>query len=200
MSEQFDSVTEWLRQTEAGQEAAVAHLWERYFERVSAEARRRWVSGASALVDAEDLAMMVLTSFFQGVRTGRIGTVQNREHLWRLLEMMMRRQSVDLLRRSQAVKRVGWGQASSEGRPIPASVSVDQLVDPHLTPDLAAQLADELQQLMDRLPGEDLRAIVLAKLAGHTHQEIALQLGKSPSAVDRKLRLIRMVWMRESQP
>jgi DNA-directed RNA polymerase specialized sigma24 family protein len=58
-------------------------------------------------------------------------------------------------------------------------------------------MAEQCRRLLDGLPDEQLRALALAKLEGHTNEEIARQLSVSLRTVERRLRLIRDEWKQE---
>jgi DNA-directed RNA polymerase specialized sigma24 family protein len=68
------------------------------------------------------------------------------------------------------------------------------------SPAYAALLAEESRRLLERLDNEQLRAIALYKLEGHTNDEIAGKLGCERVTVQRKLRLIRQIWGQEASP
>jgi DNA-directed RNA polymerase specialized sigma24 family protein len=54
--------------------------------------------------------------------------------------------------------------------------------------------ADRVEQLLARLPNPDLRALVILRLAGHTNDEIAVELGFTRRTIQRMLNLIRISW------
>jgi DNA-directed RNA polymerase specialized sigma24 family protein len=66
------------------------------------------------------------------------------------------------------------------------------------SPELAAQMTEECQRLLARLPDESLRTVALWKMEGYTNTEIAARLGCVPQTVERKLRAIRTVWSDEA--
>jgi DNA-directed RNA polymerase specialized sigma24 family protein len=68
------------------------------------------------------------------------------------------------------------------------------------TPEVAAQLAEDYQRLLDKLEDATLKNIALRRLEGHSREEIAAQLGTSVRTVDRKLILIRLMWQEELSP
>jgi DNA-directed RNA polymerase specialized sigma24 family protein len=70
----------------------------------------------------------------------------------------------------------------------------EQLVDTEPTPELAAQMAEELCGLFDRLDDWTLVRIAVDKLHGYTNEEIAERLDTSLRSIERKLRLIRTIW------
>jgi DNA-directed RNA polymerase specialized sigma24 family protein len=65
------------------------------------------------------------------------------------------------------------------------------------TPELAAQLVEEYQWLMDQLGDSRLRSVATYKLEGYTNDEIAARLGCVTSTVERKLARIRGQWAGE---
>ena len=81
-------------------------------------------------------------------------------------------------------------EASDEG-------CLAQVVGREPTPEFAAQVAEECQRLLDKLPEAGLRAIALWQMEGLTVDEIAARTGRSPRTVARKLSLIRELWRQE---
>ena len=65
------------------------------------------------------------------------------------------------------------------------------------SPELAAQLAEEYQRLMDRLGDTTLQQLATWKLEGYTDDEIAARLGCVTRTVERKLARIRRIWTTE---
>ena len=65
------------------------------------------------------------------------------------------------------------------------------------TPELAAQLAEEFQRLMEQLGDSTLQSVAIFKLEGYTNDEIASRLGCVTSTVERKLARIRGMWANE---
>jgi len=50
-------------------------------------------------------------------------------------------------------------------------------------------------------PGDvELRRVAVGKMEGHSNEEIAGQIGRSPTTVERKLRLIQSIWEKEITP
>ena len=75
------------------------------------------------------------------------------------------------------------------------TVSLDALEDDESTPEEAALLAEEVENLLGRLGDPALRQIAVWKLEGHTNVEIARKQGCSLPAVERRpgiiLRLLK---------
>ena len=55
-------------------------------------------------------------------------------------------------------------------------------------------MVSEIEQLLDDLRDEELRAIALAKIAGSSNAEIAAQRNCSQRTIERRLKLIRDKW------
>ena len=82
---------------------------------------------------------------------------------------------------------------AEEGEPI-----LEQVVGQEPTPEFAAQLAEECQQLLAKLGNDELRSIAVWQMEGYTVDEVAGKLGRSSRTVARKLGLIRELWREES--
>ena len=65
------------------------------------------------------------------------------------------------------------------------------------TPELAAQVAEECQRLMEQLGDPTLQNVATWKLEGYTDAEIAARLGCVTRTVERKLARIRGIWASE---
>jgi DNA-directed RNA polymerase specialized sigma24 family protein len=60
---------------------------------------------------------------------------------------------------------------------------------------VAAQVNEEWQRLLESLRDRDLRAIAVWKIEGYTTEEIAAKLRRAPRTVESKLDLIRRRWI-----
>jgi hypothetical protein len=65
------SVTRWLGQLQAGDQAAVQQLWERFFLRLVGLARKKLRGGPRRAADEEDVALSAFDSFCRNVMHGR---------------------------------------------------------------------------------------------------------------------------------
>jgi RNA polymerase sigma factor (sigma-70 family) len=110
--------------------------------------------------------------------------LQDRNDLWRLLAVITVRKSIDLQRRRRPEE-------------MTAPDAVDQFLSREPPPELAAELAEECQRLLDTLGDPQLKSIALWKVEGLTNEEIAQRLGCVLRSVERKLHRIRLVWESE---
>lgn len=182
-----DSVTIWMQKLRAGDGLAAKWLWERYYPNMLRLARCKLVRTPCRGADEEDIALSAFKSFCNAAAHGRLAGPINQENLWRLLFALTARKVAGQVRYEGRRKRNG---ATSE-------VELDGLAAPEPGPELAAQLDEELQRLLDRLGDSQLRTVALWKMDGLTSVEIAAQLGCSERTVERKLRVIRRLWQEE---
>jgi DNA-directed RNA polymerase specialized sigma24 family protein len=195
------SVTRWLGVLKSGGDAAAQHLWERYFDRLVRLARRqlRAGSGAGVAEDEEDAALSAMDSFFRGAAQGRYPRLAGRDDLWRLLVVITARKALDQVQRRGALKRGGGrlvdesaldGRAESDG-----GRALNLIADTRPGSELATLVADEYRRLRSRLGDDSLRLVLDLSLDGYGRAEIAARIGRTVKTVDRKLDVIRTVWL-----
>lgn len=184
------SITRWIGQLQAGDLAAAQPIWERYFQLLVDLARRK-LSAKPRVQDEEDVALSAFDSFCRGLTRGRFPELQDRDNLWKLLVVLTARKACHVVRDEKRLKR-GGGQTAG------AAEELDQVASQEPSPEFAAELAENCQRLLDLLGDAELRTIALSKMEGYTTEEIAGQLDCVPRTVERKLRLIRHLWEKES--
>ena len=191
------SVTALLEHLRAGEHAAAQPLWERYYPRLVGLARERLRGTPRRAADEEDVALSAFDSFCRGVEQGRFPDLKDRDGLWALLVLITVRKAADLVQYNRRERRGGGrvrGDSALAGREGDAGADgLAQVEAGDPTPEVAAQLAEELQGLLDRLGSDELRSIAVWKLEGHTNAEIAERLGCAGVSVERRLRLIRRI-------
>jgi len=195
-SEEDGSITCWIDQLRAGDQAAAQSLWERYFQRLVGLARVKLRAGGDS--DEEDAALSAFQSFCQGAVQGRFPRLDDRHDLWRVLVTITVRKAAGQIERSRTLKRGGGrllDEAALDGPdPEHRAGGLDQLPGPDPTPEFAAMVAEQYQHLLDLLGDKTLRSIAVWKLEGDTSEEIAGKLGCSLRTVANKLTLIRLRW------
>jgi RNA polymerase sigma factor (sigma-70 family) len=200
------SVTLWLRQLLAGDPIAAQKLWEHYFAQLLHLARKKLRGTRRRAADEEDVAQIAFNSFCRGLACGRFPRLHDRNSLWALLVRITERKAFDLAQHERRQKR-GGGLVVGESA-IPSATpddskaehGLDQIISREPTPKFAAQIAEEVEQRLAQLGAGDLRAIALWKLEGYTNAEIAAKLGCVEGTVERKLRAIRTIWSKETNP
>jgi DNA-directed RNA polymerase specialized sigma24 family protein len=194
-----DTVTIWLDGAKAGDDRAIQKLWDRYFHRLVRLAAKRLPGHARRDVDEEDVALSVFHSFCDRIGRGEFSQISGRDDLWRLLSVITARKASNVVRTRACLKR-GGGMVLGESALVEGHDDGDpglaQFLDREPSPELAAQLADDFRHVMESLGSPALRTIALMRLEGHTTEEIGRRMAISSRSVERKLRLIRMIWGR----
>jgi DNA-directed RNA polymerase specialized sigma24 family protein len=191
------SVSELVERLEAGDHEAAQPLWERYYPQLVALARKHLRGTSRRVADEEDVALSAFDSFCRRVEQGRFPQLKDRTGLWALLMLITVRKAADLVHYNRRERR-GSGQVrgdSALGSPDGATGAdgLAQVAAADPTPDVAAQLAEEFRNLLERLGSDELRSIAVWKLEGYTNAEIAGRLGRAEVSVGRRLRLIRKI-------
>jgi len=194
--EEDGSITCWIDQLRAGDQAAAQPLWERYFQRLVGLARVKLRAGGDS--DEEDAALSAFQSFCQGAARGRFPRLDDRHDPWRVLVTITARKAADQIERARSLKRGGGrllDEAALDGPDPERRIGgLDQLPGPDPTPEFAAMVAEQYQHLLELLGDETLRSIAVWKLEGYTVKEIAQRLDRSERMVAYKLGLIRLRW------
>jgi DNA-directed RNA polymerase specialized sigma24 family protein len=185
-SQRHESVTHWLHQLAADDDsAAQQQLWNRYFARLAALARARLTGVPRRDADEEDVVLSAFDSFFRAARAGRFPNLHDRTGLWPLLVKITARKAINQVKRQQAKKRRGGGEA--------AAPDLAELVGDEPTPQFAAEVAEQVERLLGLLD-DDLRKVAVMKLEGFTNDEIADRFGVVERSIARKLARIRLEW------
>ena len=180
------SVTRLIGMLKEGDRAASQQLWEAYFGRLVglARARLRGISGRMA--DEEDVALSAFESFYRRAEQGQFPQLEDRDDLWQLLFVLTVRKAVNLVNYQGRKSRGGGRVQSLADLDV---VGAEAILGAEPSPELAAQMTEECQRLLARLPDESLRTVALWKMEGYTNAEIAARLGCVPQTVERKLRV-----------
>lgn len=180
------SITGWIRGSEAGDSQSQTMLWNHYFDRVVRLARSRMYAIQASVYDEEDAAASALNSLFRGIRNNRFPDLHSRDNLWRLLILITHRKLI-AQRRRQAV-RIGSAVQSE------VSDGIAQIVCSEPTPEMVAEMMDETERLLRLLGDDRLRRIAVMRMDGLSTVEIAERLNSTSRTIQRKLERIRDIW------
>ena len=195
-----DPVTRWIQGLKAGDDRAIAQLWNHYFDRLVRLARNRLGTSPRRMADEEDVALSVFRCLCAGAETGRLAEIAHRDDLWRVLVTMTVRKTIDQQRRAGGQRR-GGGRVRGESVFVDASgeeqsPGLQQYSDGNPTPEMLAVMEEEGQRLLVALEDTTLQQVALWKLEGFTNDEIADKLKLTTRSVERKLQRIREKWAR----
>ncbi len=183
------SVSHWIGALKAGDEAAAQRIWERYYARLVALARKKLHAAARGAADEEDVTQNAFNSFFRGVAAGRFPRLDDRDDLWRLLVVITARKAYDQLRHERG--RGTQAGAESEER------AVERIIGREPSPAFAAQVAEQFTRLLTQLVDASLQRVAVWRMEGYGNDEIAGMLDCSRRTVARKLDAIRIIWRQE---
>jgi RNA polymerase sigma factor (sigma-70 family) len=184
------SITAWLGQLAEGDRLAAERLWQRYFHRLVELARRKLHDAPRRVADEEDVALSAFDSFCRAAEQGRFPDLADRDSLWAVLMTITARKAFHLIRDQQRHKRGGPAGPTS-------AVDWSEVLAREPGPDLAAELAEQSQRLLDALPDPGLRSVAVWKMEGYSVEEMASRLRCSPRSIKRKTQLVREIWQKE---
>jgi DNA-directed RNA polymerase specialized sigma24 family protein len=185
LSEYQLSITRLIDELKSGDEekknAAIAKLWETYFERLCAVARKKLTSKAKRVNDADDVLVSVFDALYGKVVAGDSLNALNRDSLWLVLLRMTRDKAI---RRNRQEDRERRGGANSP----------EPLIEELISKEPTAEDVELFEELIDGLIQPDLIRIARMILAGHSIEEIASELECSERTIQRRLRVIKDRW------
>ncbi len=190
-----DTITHWITHLKQGDDDAAEKLWARYFHRLVGLARTRLRGAPRRAADEEDVALSAFHSLCRGAERDRFPNLHDRDSLWPLLVVLTVRKACNLVTHEQRLKRGGGHVRSEEELHAMSdeSAGLDRFLSEDPDPAALAMLNEQCQILLEQLDA-DQRAIAMARLEGRTVKEIAAQLGCGLRTVERRLKLIRLIW------
>ena len=196
------SVTRWLDALKEGQPEAADALWQRYYVRVLAVARRRLDGDLHrAVEDAEDVALSAIHSLCAGAARGQFDRLGDRVDLWRLLVAITVKKTLSRRQRFGRLKR-GGGQIyhdqatddQDQDATVAGADALSNVLSKEPTPESAAVVQEQFQELLESLGDSTLRQVALWRMDGLTNAEIAEKMGCVLRTVERKIERIRLIW------
>ena len=181
------SITRLLFAVQDGDEQAAAELWDRYFRRLAGLARKQ-LGQFRKHADEEDVVLSAFHTFCRRAQDGELVDCQDRDDFWRLVSLITKRKSINLVRHEQAQRR-GGGEVLGEA-------FLSSAIDQEPTPESVAELLDEMRYLLDVVRREDETLCLIAqrKFEGCSNDEIAAELSRNVRTIQRKVGRIRVLW------
>lgn len=192
------SVTMWIGELKNGGDGAPQKLWERYFSQLIRVAAMKLGSAPRRIADEEDVVVSVFDSLCRGAAAGRFRELQDRDDLWKLLTAIVGMKAVDQLRRQTAKKRGGRnvrGESVFVGANADQLGALNQVLGNEPTPEFLLSMEEQQTAMFQLLPDKSLQKVARLRFEGYSNEEIAYELDTSLRTVERKLRVIREIWM-----
>lgn len=187
-----DSFGNWLQRLQADNDDATQRLWEEYFQKLTVVARAKLPDMRRRAFDEEDIALSALQSFCNGIRAGRFPRLNDEGNLWALLVLITKRKAAHRIRDETAKKR---GGGNLQGESALGQQGMLGFAANEPTTEFAAQMAEELDHLRELLDDDGLAQIALYRLQGFTNADIATKMDCVERTIDRRLALIRRIWV-----
>lgn len=176
---------------------AAEKLWDAFYHRLKLAVRHRVRDIRRPVASESEVALSAMNSFFNRGKDGQFPELADEEELWRLLKTIAIRKTNDLRKHLRAQKRGGnhavFNQAELADEDSPAA-GVDAASTGEITPALEAELSDLMQVLLERLPDDRHRDVILLKLQGATAPMIAEHLSTTTRTVQRIIKKIQSEW------
>lgn len=172
---------ELIRMFKAGSESAARELFDRYCERLMKLAKRRIGQRMTSRVDPEDVLQSAFRTFFTRVKNEQF-TFEGENDLFKLLIRLTVHKTLRQVAYHRAAKR---NPEVETGHGSDAQEMLQQIAADAPSPDVEITLLDEFERFLTQLPEFD-RKVLEMRLAGHSSNEIATELG----SYDRKVRRV----------
>jgi RNA polymerase sigma factor (sigma-70 family) len=192
------SITIWFKDLQEGDHGAAQWIWDRYGSDMLRVARQRLERSADRTADEEDLVQSAFHSLCRGAQEGQFAEVQDRDELWRLMVVITARKAINRMQHQRRHKRLPTKLAARIQQQ--ADFELADLIDSEPTPEFAADMDEACARLLDSLEDKSLQRIVLYKMQGYSHEEIARRMRCVPRTISRKLQMIRQKWESEISP
>ncbi len=185
------SVTGWINQLAAGNGQAAEQLWRHISLRLEEFARHKLNAQTRRRYDEHDAANSAFHSLCCGLADGRL-EAENRDAFWGLLAVITSRKISAQRRSANRQKRGGGAEGGESGF---GDAGINAVKDNQLAADVLAEVSESCDQLLNAIPDETMKTIVLLKFQGATNGEIADEIKCTRRTVERKLERIRRIWV-----
>ena len=174
-------------------------LWQQFYPRLKAAVRQHVRSIRTPVANESEIALSAFHSFVRQAKDGRFPNLADHDSLWRLLKTIAVCKAKDLRRNLHAQKR-GGGRAALNQSDLAARTGRDKDFDVGGrggSPSMDLEVSDIFTSLLESLPDERHRDVVLLKLQGASIAVIADCLSVSTRTIQRLLTKIEDQWRDE---
>ena len=189
-----EAITGWINQLADRNQQAAEQLWQHVAVRLQDFAAQKLDVQTRRHYDEHDAANSAFHSLCRGLSDGRI-EAKNRDALWGLLAVITSRKISAQQRYLNRQKRGGGAVEGESAFAELGGAGINEVVGNQSPPDELAEVSESCGQLLDAIPDETMKKIVLLKFQGATNAEVAGELKCTERTVERKLERIRRIWM-----
>lgn len=186
------SVTRIFNDLKNGEQSAATQLWQFLQKRLMELSRSATRNNQHRAYDEQDVALSAFYKLCDGCQSNRYDAISSRDELWRLLAAI----TVNTARK-KAASEMRQKRGGSLTRIDDAETILGRTPDQHPTPEFSLLMQEECSRLLKLLGKPELQMVATHKVEGYTNQEIAIRLGCTRRAVQRRLTLIREIWSEE---
>ncbi len=189
-----ESVTGWIDQLSDGNQQAAEQLWRHISQRLQEFAQQKLDRQIRRHYDENDAANSAFHSLCRGLADGRLDA-ENRDAFWGLLAVITSRKISAQRRYLKRQKRGGGAVRGESGFAEFGDAGINAIVGNQQTPAVLAEVSESCSLLLDAVPDETMKQIVLLKFQRATNAEIASELNCTERTIERKLERIRRTWV-----
>ena len=186
------SISQCIHRLKNGEYSAANFLWERFNARMQGVADQELGNTVRTVSDEEDVVAKAFAAFLRRTDQGAYAAMENRDDLWRLLAKITRTYAWQQNRFFRRLRR-----RMSRNYSIDENHLLRQLASKSPPAELVASCEETLRRLLEKLNDQELQEVALARMRGLNNREIAQQQGRSVRTIERRLRLIKEVWLSE---
>lgn len=179
----------WLRKLVEGDDEVVGEFWQQYGARLEGLAAKHLSPALYRREDPDDVVQSVCRTFLRRAQGGQFQLDDNAS-LWRLLCAITLTKVREKARFHLRQRRSAARERRLADGPEDTIPGVQPIEAADVSPDEAAEFADQLQTLLADLDDEE-RQLVEMKLEDRTNQEIADRFGCSERTVRRILKRVQ---------
>lgn len=188
------SVSGWIDQLCEGNKQAAEELWQHITVRLHDFAKRKLDVQTRRQYDENDAANSAFHSLCRGIADGRM-EAENRDAFWGLLAVITSRKISAQRSYLNRQKRGGGAVSGESGFAAFGDAGINAIGSDQQPPDALAEVSESCAQLLDALPDETMKKIVLLKFQGAKNGEVADELQCTRRTIERKLERIRRIWV-----
>jgi hypothetical protein len=177
--------------------AYVEQLWSEFYPRMKLAVIGRVRAIQRPVANESEIALSAFNSFIEHAREGKFPNLADQDDMWRLVKRFAIRKTNDTRKILRAQKRgggdviVGQSDFSDESG---IYRGINAAADKQTDPSTSIEVADLLNTMLQRLPDDQHRDIILLKLQGASIATIAECMETSTRSIQRILKKIEENW------